>query len=122
MLGGCDTYQLIIRKIEEVKSQHDPKVEATILSIIREFFRSNLEVMLYLCDTSDGREETRNRLFLSWFERYAKNNQFTICKAHTEIEGEGLFFCIVVENRNPKLKAITEDFEDKAAMLTGAKP
>lgn len=115
-------YQLIIRKIEEVKSQHDSKVEATILSIIREFFRSNLEVMLYLCDTSDGREETRNRLFLSWFERYAQNNQFTICKAHTKIEGEGLFFCIVVENRNPKLKAITEDFEDKAAMLTGEKP
>ena len=122
VLGGCVTYQLIIRKIEEVKSQHDPKVEATILSIIREFFRSNLEVMLYLCDTSDGREETRNRLFLSWFERYAQNNQFTICKAHTKIEGEGLFFCIVVENRNPKLKAITEDFKDKAAMLTGEKP
>ena len=122
VLGGCDTYQLIIRKIEEVKSQHDSKVEATILSIIREFFRSNLEVMLYLCDTSDGREETRNRLFLSWFERYAQNNQFTICKAHTKVEGEGLFFCIVVENRNPKLKAITEDFEDKAAMLTGEKP
>lgn len=122
VLGGCVTYQLIIRKIEEVKSQNDPKVEATILSIIREFFRSNLEVMLYLCDTSDGREETRNRLFLSQFERYAQNNQFTICKAHTKIEGEGLFFCIVVENRNPKLKAITEDFEDKAAMLTGEKP
>lgn len=122
VLGGCVTYQLIIRKIEEVKSQHDSKVEATILSIIREFFRSNLEVMLYLCDTSDGREETRNRLFLSWFERYAQNNQFTICKAHTKIEGEGLFFCIVVENRNPKLKAITEDFKDKAAMLTGEKP
>ena len=77
--------------------------------------------MLYLCDTSDGREESRNRLFLSWFERYGQKNQFTICKAHTEIEGEGLFFCIVVENRNPKLKAITEDFEDKAAMLTGEK-
>ncbi len=122
VLGGCATYQLIIRKIEEVKSQHDPKVEATILSIIREFFRSNLEVMLYLCDTSDGREEYRNRLFLSWFEKYAQKNQFTICQAHTEIEGEGLFFCIVVENRNPKLKAITEDFEDKAAMLTGEKP
>lgn len=78
--------------------------------------------MLYLCDTSVGREESRNRLFLSWFEKYAQKNQITICKAHAEIEGEGLFFCIVVENRNPKLKAITEDFEDKAAMLTGEKP
>lgn len=122
VLGDCATYQLIIRKIEEVRSQHDPKVEATILSIIKEFFRSNLEVMLYMCDTSDGREESRNRLFLSWFEKYANKGQFTICKAHTTIEGEGMFFCIVVENRNPKLKDITEDFAEKAAMLTGEKP
>lgn len=35
---------------------------------------------------------------------------------------KSIIFCIVVENRNPKLKAITEDFEDKAAMLTGEKP
>lgn len=122
VLGGCDTYQLIIRKIEETRSPHDSKVEATILAIINEFFRSNLEVMLYLCDTSDGREESRNRLFLSWFDKYARNNRFTICKAHAEIEGEGIFLCIVVDNRNPKLKAITEDFEEKAAMLTGEKP
>lgn len=122
MLGGCVTYQLIIRKIEEKRSSHDPKVEATILAIINEFFRLNFEVMLYLCDTSDGREEYRNRLFLAWFDKYAGNNRFTICKAHAEIEGEGLFLCIIVDNRNPNLKAITEDFEEKAAMLTGEKP
>lgn len=122
ILGGCATYQLIIRKIEEKRSAHDPKVEVTILSIINEFFRSNQEVLLYLCDTSDGREASRNRLFLSWFDRYAGNNRFTICKAHAEIEGEGLFLCIIVDNRNSKLKAITEDFEEKAAMLTGEKP
>lgn len=58
VLGGCATYQIIIRKVEEIKSRHDPKVEATILAIINEFFHSNLEVMLYLCDTSDGREES----------------------------------------------------------------
>ena len=62
VLGGCDTYQIIIRKIEEIKSRYDPKVEATILAIIDEFFRSNLKVLLYMCDTSDGREESRNRL------------------------------------------------------------
>lgn len=122
VLGGCCTYQLIIRKIEETKTLHDPKVEATILAIIHEFFRSNLEVMLYLCDTSDGREAYRNKLFLSWFDKHAEKKHFTICKAHTEIEGEGLFLCIVIDNRNPKLDAIMTDFEEKAAMLTEEKP
>lgn len=122
VLGGCVTYQLIIRKIEEVKSSHDPKVEATILAIINEFFRSNNEIMLYLCDTSDGREESRDRLFLSWFERHAQKERFTICRAHTTVEGEGLFLCIIIDNRNPKLKAIVEDFKEKADMLTEEKP
>ena len=122
VLGGCATYQLIIRKIEEEKSPHDPKVEATILAIVREFFRSNLEIMLYLCDTSDGREKYRNRLFLTWFDRNVEKNHFTICKAHATVEGEGLFLCIIVDNRNPKLKDITDDFEEKAALLTEGKP
>lgn len=121
-LGGCATYQLIIRKIEERRSRHDPKVEATILAIINEFFESNTEVMLYLCDTSDGREESRDRLFLSWFERFENKERFTICRAHTNVEGEGLFICIVVDNRNPKLKAITDDFEESAKILTQEKP
>ena len=122
VLGGCDTYQIIIRKIEEIKSRYDPKVEATILAIIDEFFRSNLKVLLYMCDTSDGREESRNRLFLNWFERHAEKNRFTICQAHAEIEGEKLFFCIVIDNRNPHLKAIITDFEKNAALLTENKP
>lgn len=122
VLGGCDTYQIIIRKIEETRSRHDPKVEATILAIIDEFFCSNQEVLLYMCDTSDGREESRNRLFLTWFERYAEKHRFTICQAHAEIEGEGLFFCIVVDNRNPHLEAITADFEESATLLTEGKP
>lgn len=121
-LGGCATYQLIIRKIEEVRSRHDPKVEATILAIINEFFRSNHGIMLYLCDTSDGREEYRNRLFLSWFDKNTEENRFTICKAHAEVEGQGLFLCIVIDNRNPKLNAITADFAEKAALLTEGKP
>ena len=122
VLGGCNTYQLIIRKIEEARSPHDPKVEATILAIIKEFFRSNLEVMLYLCDTSDGREESRNRLFITWFDRYIDKDGFIIRKAHTQVEDEGMFLCIIVDKRNPRLKAITDDFDEKAAMLTEGKP
>ena len=120
VLGGCDTYQFIIRKIEEAKSSHDSKVEATILAIVNEFFQSNHEILLYLCDTSDGREVPRNRLFLSWFDRY--KNRFTICQAHAKVEDEDLYLCIVIDNRHPKLQEIKLDFESKAALLTEGKP
>ena len=122
VLGGCDTYQLIIRKIEEARSPHDSKVEATILAIIKEFFQSNFEVLLYLCDTSDGREAPRNRLFITWFDRYIDKYSFTIREAHAQVEVEGLFIFILVDKRNPNVKAIIADFDENASILKSATP
>ena len=68
-LGGCETFQFIDQKVEHQHSSHDPKVGTTILTIVDQFFRENLNVLLYICDDSDGREAKRNRLFLSWFNR-----------------------------------------------------
>lgn len=121
-LGNCDTYQFGIRRINNVSTPHDPYVECTILAIIDEFFVSNLNVLLYICDTSDHREEARNRLFLTWFEHNAEPERFTICTANAEVEGEGFYAAIIVEKRNPKLKEITEEFEQTAQMLIEEKP
>ena len=106
VLGGCATYQLIIRKIEEEKSPHDPKVEATILAIVREFFRSNLEIMLYLCDTSDGREEYRNRLFLTWFDRKDKG-----------YSGSGLSLLAEAKKKREKVGQIKEKPEHSCIIV-----
>ena len=62
-LGQCDTYQFVIQKLDMQRSPHDPKVEQTILAIITQFFIEHLNVLLYMCDDSDGREANRNRLF-----------------------------------------------------------
>lgn len=120
--GGCDTYQFVIQKIEQQKSPHDPLVEQTILAIIDVFFSSYLNVLLYICDDSDGREEKRNRLFLTWFEKHADPGRFTICTAHAKVEEKGFYAAIIVENRNPKLHAITDDFQTTAKALTAGKP
>ncbi|MCH5306909.1 MAG: hypothetical protein J1E37_02435 [Prevotella sp.] len=118
VFGECETYQLIIRKLNETHSPHDPKVRDTILAIVNEFFDSNQQILLYICDTSDGKENSRNRLFLHWFEKHAKENRFTIKTANAIVENERIYTTIIVENSNPKLNAIIKDFEDTAAMLT----
>jgi len=117
ILGGCKTYQLILQNVEHTRAPHDPKIEETVLAIINEFFRSNQHVLLYVCDTSDGKERGRNRLFLRWFEKHAKPDAFTICNAHATIEDETVFIAIIVDNRNPKLHAITDDFRATAETL-----
>lgn len=116
-LGGCVTYQFTITNLNQRHGAHDSNIEKTVIVIINEFFRQNLDVLLYICDTSDHRESQRNRLFLTWFERHAEQGRFSIRTANATIEGEGFYAAIIVENRNPKLKAITEDFEWSAREL-----
>lgn len=117
-IGGCETWQFIIDKVDDKHQAHDPKVEQTILTILEEFFRERLDVLLYLCDTSDDRQAGRNRLFLTWFKRNADPGRFTIHTADTVVEGMHIYAAIIVENRNPKLQYVTEDFKATAEALT----
>lgn len=121
-MGGCNTFQFVIQKLENLRSPHDAKVESTILAILDEFFAEHLDVLLYMCDDSDGREANRNRLFLAWFKKHAEPERFTIRAASAIVEGKGFYAAIIVENRNPLLENIIADFESTAEALTARKP
>ena len=118
ILGGCEVYQLILQRAELNAVGHDPKIESTVLAIIDEFFRSNSHVLLYICDTSDGKEDGRNRLFLRWFDRHAEPGRFTIRTAHAKVEEETIYAAIIVDNKNPQKDQIIADFDQEAALLT----
>mgnify|MGYP000001291129 FL=1 len=120
-LGNCDTYQLIIRRIDKDYNGYDSKVEKTILSIVNEFFRSNLYVLLYICDTSDHREGVRNRLFLNWFDRNAEPGAFVIRTANAKVENEEIYAAIIVDRRNPKLNDVLTEFAAMADVLSADK-
>ena len=55
---------------------------------------------------------------MRWFEEYADPERFIIKTASAIIEGQGIYAAIIVENRNPLAKAIIDDFEMTAKMLT----
>ena len=121
-IGSCSTFQFVIEKMEMVRSGYDAKIEQTILAILNEFFVEHLDVLLYMCDDSDGREANRNRLFLTWFKKHAAPERFTIRTASAIVEGKGFYAAIIVENRNPLLETIIADFEMTAQALTEGKP
>ncbi len=121
-MGGCETYQFVIQKLDNQHSPYDAKVEQAILAILYEFFEERLNVLLYMCDDSDGREANRNRLFLTWFRKHAVPGRFTIRTANATVEGRGFYAAIIVENRNPLLENIILDFEMTAKVLTEGKP
>ncbi len=103
-------YQFIIGNETRKKSPNDPKLRDTIAYIIESFFDANPDILLYVCETGDGKEAMRNRLFLRWLKEYAQRDLFFI--EHVEIEAEGInnFAAIIVQKTNPKLNAIIDDF------------
>lgn len=117
-IGGCETYQLTISNKNDRHSSFDPNVRATIFTIIEEFFSNNSNVLIYICDTSDGREAVRNRLFLKWFEEYANNERFYFKTAQATIEGEGFFAAVIAELNNPRIEFVKQDFEQTSNELS----
>lgn len=109
-LGMDNSYQLCIDNVDNNTQPRDIKVRDTIVEIIKEFFNSNEVSLLYICDTSDGRQKVRDRIFKIWFEEKASHELYTIIPASIEVDGEEYFASIILRNNHPQYEAITSTF------------
>lgn len=116
-IAGLDSYQFIIERKSE-KQGYDADVKESIIAIINEFFAQNNDILLYICDTSDGREAIRNRLFIRWFMESDIDNMLEIKTANAIVEGEGMFFAIIFKKSNPRYAEISHEFDEASAYLT----
>lgn len=104
--------------VNHKSSPRDAKVRDTIIAIIRQFFIANNSVMLYICETGDGKQAQRNRLFEYWFSSYLKQNDFTFL--HTSVkdtEGVDNYAALIIRNDNPRISIILAKFADTVHIL-----
>lgn len=118
MIQSGESYQLLIGNANHKASPRDRKLQLTILAIIEEFFRKNQAAILYICETGDGKQQVRNRLFSYWFDAYAYNTRFSM---HTTsiVDEEGVenFAALILRNDNPCLVEIVTEFVTIANVL-----
>ena len=74
-------YQFFLTKTSSKKGRKDDDISETVRVIIEEFFAQEEVVMLYICDTADGRQASRDRLFRAWFYSFEESDSYTL---HTE--------------------------------------
>ena len=103
-------YQFIIVNENNTPSPNDFKLRETILCIIENFFKANPEILLYLCETGDGKQTSRNRLFVRWFKEYAKKYLYYFDTVEIEADGIKNFAAIIVQKANPNLNEIVRVF------------
>lgn len=109
-LGINNSYQLCIDNVEDKTQPRDVKVRDTIAEIIKEFFNTNEVSLLYICDTSDGRQKVRDRIFKIWFEEKALHDQFTLIPASIVVDGDEYFASLILCNNHPQFEAISNMF------------
>jgi hypothetical protein len=98
-------------------SPNDIKFRQTLTAIIEEFFEQNNDVMLYITETGDEKQELRNRLFVRWFNTYENNDCFFIRVADGKMEGQNNFMALLARRDNSRLAEVIEEFDETVALL-----
>ena len=111
-------YQFCVNVEDNGRSFRDTKLQQTIVAIVEEFFEANGEnVMLYLCETGDGKQKFRNRLFLGWFNTYAHHELYEVRTAEGKMDGEENFAALFIRLTNPRYHDVIEEFEEITSIL-----
>ena len=90
----------------------DAYVSDTICAILVKFFQNHLDSMLITCDSSDGREMVRKRLFESWYLSYAPPELIKIDRCG-RTEDYNLVLSLFVWDDNPdkeRLIAVLDEY------------
>lgn len=105
------------------KSPNDPKLQQTVVCVIEEFFKTNPDILLYMCDTGNHQEAMRARLFLRWFNQYMGRNDFVIRTAEIENEDQRTdYVALIIPKTHPDLDVILEYFDKEIGMFQSYKP
>lgn len=114
-----ESYQLVIANLSNKRSPRDVKVRDSILAIVDEFFNRNQSTLLYLCETGDGKQSMRSRLFGYWFDTYKRKAQFTLLTSSI-VDEENIvnFATLIIRNDNPKFSEIVFEFSESVKLLS----
>lgn len=119
LLGVDEVYQFVIANLNNKKSPRDRDLRSTIVTIVMEFFETSSNTMLYICETGDGKQDMRGRLFHSWFMSFASAERFACYEAHIiEEEGVSNHASIILRKDNPNFDTVVNAFQTSVQLLS----
>ena len=101
----------------DVHAEADGHVYEVVVTLMEEFFKSSAKGLLYVCDSMDGRQAARNRLFNRWFNAYARRDEYLLLQREVPYEGVMQYVSLIVRKDQPELQPITESFDQVLSNL-----
>ncbi len=118
MIESAESYMFSIINVNNVPSPRDLKMRDTVMLVIESFFNTNEAALLYICESGDGKQQMRSRLFEFWFSSYRMNEKFLLLPVSIEdMEGEMNYAALIVRKDNPKIIDIVSEFSNTVAMF-----
>lgn len=118
MLWPTGAYQFTISNRSNQPSPLDQKFRDTILLLIEAFFTANPNILLYICETGDGRQAFRSRLFIRWFNTYSRRDEYVMRTAEVQKGETKNFAALIVQKSNPRIHEILAEFDETIRILT----
>ena len=86
----------------------------TVVAILERFFRNNENAMIMICDTLDGKERKRRKLFDRWFKMY-NDGRLIKMDAAGSVDQYELFLSIYFTKTNPNKEQLKVAFQELLA-------
>ncbi len=122
IIETAESYMFSIINVNSVPSPRDLKMRDTVMLIIENFFDMNQAALLYICESGDGKQKMRGRLFEFWFSTYRLKDDYLLMPVGIEdMEGVENFAALIIRKDNPQFIEVVSEFSNTVAML-GVKP
>lgn len=118
IIETAESYVFSIINVNNVPSPRDMKMRDTVMLIIENFFDMNQSALLYICESGDGRQQMRSRLFEFWFSTYRLKDEFLLMPVSIEdMEGTENFAALIIRKDNPRFIDVVSEFSNTVAMF-----
>jgi Family of unknown function (DUF6169) len=111
-----NTFEFSVLVAENLTGKTPPSdrlIPATIARIFSDFFQHKEQVVVYICDTSDGRASVRNRKFNQWFDWYKGTTFIKIdMQLGEDANGQTYFTAMILRTDHPNLGEVVSTFRD----------
>ena len=87
------------------------------MHIICLFFEKNENAIMYVCDSCDGRELARKKLFSQWFNEY-NHSTLIIKELNVSTSFYNLFSSVILKRNNPMKDDILQYFEEQMKIVS----
>lgn len=105
----ADTFWFNIEPQDNRPHPIDSRIAITVVHILKKFFVHNEWAMLMVCDTLDGKQAKRRKLFNRWYKKY-NNGELMTFNAMTENDDYTLYVSLYVKKENSRMREIIDAF------------